>query len=139
MKRPDPPGLVIRYNYLWYYDKIRGLAVGDKDRPCAIVIASRQSGAVTVVPIIHSYPDPGEEALSIEVPCDVAKEISLDDDVNDVKLEVNRFERSGDHSRPLPNDPNRVDYGMLPKEFFIEVRKRLADLVRSNLLRQTKR
>jgi len=137
---PDPvPGLVIRYNYLWYDDRLKGFSEGGKDRPCAIVIASRQTGLVTVVPITHSYPEPGEEALSMAIPAEIARQIGLDDGVNYVKLEVNRFQWPGDHLRPLPNDPGRVDYGMIPKEFFDALRKRLADEVRSHLLRQTNR
>lgn len=140
MKLPDPvPGLVIRYNYLWYDDKIKGLSEGTKDRPCAIIIASKKTGAVTVAPITHSQPEPGEESFSVEVPAGVAKQIGLDAEVNYVRLELNRFEWPGDHLRPLPHDPDRIDYGMVPKEFFDAIRKRFAELVRQNLLHQTRR
>lgn len=140
MKLPDPvPGLVIRYNYLWHDDKMKGLSEGAKDRPCAIVIASRQTGAVTVAPITHAYPEPGEEALSVEIPADIARQIGLDDAVNYVRLEVNRFEWPGEHLRPLPQDPGKVDYGMVPKEFFETLRKRFVDVVRQHLLRETRR
>jgi len=138
---PEPvPGLVVRYNYLWYEDQMKGLSDGDKDRPCAIIIASKTTGKVTVVPITHSYPEPGEQHLSIEVPSDVARAIGLDDAVNYVRLgEVNRFKWPGDHLRPLPNDPTRIHYGMIPRSFFDDIRKRLADLVRQELVRQTLR
>lgn len=140
MKLPDPvPGLVIRYNYLWHDDKMKGLSEGAKDRPCAIIIASRQTGAVTVAPITHSYPEPGEEALSVAIPADIARQIGLDDDVNYVRLEVNRFEWPGDHLRPLPQDPERIDYGMVPREFFETLRHRFIDVVRQSLLREARR
>lgn len=141
MNLPDPvPGLVIRYNYLWYEDRMKGFSAGEKDRPCAIVIASKETGLVTVVPITHSYPEPGEEDFSMEVPPDVARDIGLDSDVNYVRLgEVNRFEWPGEHLRPLPGDPTRAHYGMVPKQFFDDVRQRLAAIVRQNLLRQTRR
>ena len=140
MKLPDPvPGLVIRYNYLWSDDKAKGLYEGGKDRPCVIVIASKQTGAMTVVPVTHSHPAAGEEALSIDVPAGIARQIGLDEAPNYIRLEVNRFEWPGDHLRRLPNDPSRVDYGMVPREFFEEIRKRLVELVRANVLRQSKR
>lgn len=139
MKIPDPvPGLVIRYTYLWYDDSVRGRLDGDKARPCAIVIASRESGLVTVVPITHSPPSEGEESLSIEVPAEIARAIGLDAEVNYVRLEANRFQWSEVHLRPVPGHPERAHYGMIPKSFFDEIRKRLADLVRQNLLRHTR-
>lgn len=140
MKLPDPvPGLVVRYNYLWYADHLNGLSEGGKDRPCAIVVSSRETGLVVVVPITHAYPEPGEEKLSIEIPAEIARSIGLDSDVNYVKLEINRFEWPGDHLRPLPSDPGRVDYGMVPRAFFDLIRKRLANLARAHLLRESRR
>nr|WP_262913500.1 hypothetical protein [Rhizobium halophilum] len=116
------------------------MSEGEKDRPCAIVIVSKGTGRVTVVPITHSYPEPGEHHLSLEVPPEVARQIGLDLDVNYVRLsEVNRFRWPGDHLRPLPGDPGRVHYGMVPRVFFEEIRKRIADLVRQELVRQTVR
>ncbi|MGF9691515.1 hypothetical protein AAIH46_01750 [Rhizobium sp. 0TCS1.26] len=115
------------------------MSEGDKDRPCAIVVSARQTGLVAVVPISHAYPEPGEEFRCIEVPPEVASAIGLDSAVNYVKLEINRFEWPGDHLRPLPHDPTRIDYGMLPKDFFDLVRKRLADLARARQLSEGKR
>ncbi len=91
------------------------------------------------MPITHAYPEPGEETLSIEIPAKIAGSIGLDSDVNYVKLEINRFEWPGNHLRPLPSDPGRVDYGMVPKAFFDLIRKRLADLARAHLLRESRR
>lgn len=140
MNLPDPvPGLVVRYNYLWHADQLKGLLEGAKDRPCAIVVSSKETGLVVVVPIAHAYPEPGEEKLSIEIPAEIARSIGLDSDVSYVKLEINRFEWPGDHLRPLPSDPGRVDYGMVPKAFFDLIRKRLADLARAHLLRESRR
>ena len=130
MKLPDPtPGLVIQFDYTWYKDHFK------KERPCAIVLASSQTGMVTVVPITHSYPDIGEEDQSLQVPEDVCKAMGLDEDINYVRLsEVNRFEWPSDRIKPLPNDPSRCDYGSVPKDFFLEMRKRLAEAVRAGRL-----
>lgn len=134
MKLPQPtPGLVIRFDYTWYKNNFR------KEPPCAIVLASSETGMVTVVPITHSYPEIGEENQSLEVPEHVCRAMGLDDAVNYVRLsEVNRFLWPSDRIKPLPNDPSRCDYGHVPKDFFLEMRKRLAEAVRVGRLGTSK-
>jgi hypothetical protein len=134
VKLPDPtPGLVIRFDYTCHKDHFK------KERPCAIVLASSGTGMVTVVPITHSYPDIGEEDQSLQVPEDVCKAMGLDEDINYVRLsEVNRFAWPSDRIKPLPNDPSRCDYGNIPKDFFLKIRKGLADAVRADRLKTTK-
>lgn len=134
MKLPDPvPGLVIRFGYTWHKDRFR------KDRPCAIVLASKESGLVTVVPITHSYPEVGEEGESILIPEDICKAIGLDQEANYVRIsEVNRFEWPSERLVPLPHDKNRCDYGMVPNGFFLEIRKKVAEAVRANNMKTLK-
>jgi hypothetical protein len=94
---------------------------------------------VTVVPITHSYPDIGEEGHSLQVPEEVCKTMGLDEDINYVRLnEVNRFAWPSDLIKPLPNDPSRCDYGNVPKDFFLEMRRRLAEAVRAGRLNASK-
>lgn len=134
MKLPDPvPGLVIRFGYTWVKDRFR------KDRPCAIVLTSRESGVVTVVPITHSYPEVGEEDESILIPEDICKPIGLDQEANYVRLsEINQFEWPSDRLSPLPHDNGRCDYGMVPEHFFLEMRKKLAQTVRAKKMKPLK-
>lgn len=138
---PEPvPGLIVRYNYLWRKDELGGFSEGDKDRPCAIIIVSKKSGLVTLIPITHSPPEPGEEHLSIEIPVDVCKRCGLDDRGNFVRLgETNRFAWPGFHLRPLPSDPSRVHYGVLPKEFFEAVLARVIGMVEQRKVSVTTR
>ncbi len=138
---PEPlPGLVIRYNYLWRKDELEGFSEGDKDRPCAIILASSKTGKVTVIPITHSPPEPGEEHLSIEIPVEICRQCGLDEDGNYVRLgEANRFIWPGSHLRPLPSDPSRMHYGMLPKEFFDSVLSQVVALVEKSRVSLTKR
>ena len=52
MTFPTPkPGLVIRYSFLWSHERDAGADEAAKDRPCAIVVASRRDadGGVTVI------------------------------------------------------------------------------------------
>ena len=141
MNYPVPSqGLVIRYNYLWHEDDAKGPSDSGKDRPCAIVMYSSKKGNAAVVPITHSPPQLGEEDLSIKVPPEICAEIGLDDDDNWVRVsELNVFDWPGDHLRPLPKDPSRFDYGMIPKEFFVQLRDRVVELIKERRVTQTKR
>jgi len=134
VKLPDPvPGLVIRFGYTWHKDRFT------KDRPCDIVLTSKASGLVTVVPITHSYPEVGEEAESLLIPQNICKAIGLDEDANYVRLsEVNQFSWPSDRLAALPHDPTRCDYGMVPESFFSEIRKNLADMVRTQRMKTVK-
>lgn len=134
MNLPDPtPGLVIRFDYIWHKDHL------NKERPCAIVLASRETGIVTVVPITHSYPDIGEEDQSLQIPEDVCKAMGLDEDINYIRLsEVNRFEWPSDRIKPRPDNPSRCDYGNVPKDFFLEIKKRLAAAIRAGRVSTSK-
>lgn len=94
---------------------------------------------VTVVPITHSFPEIGEEDVSILIPEDICKAMGLDQEANYVRVsEVNRFEWPSDRLAPLPHDSTRCDYGMVPKDFFLEMRKKLADVVRANKMKSVK-
>jgi hypothetical protein len=58
---PAPePGLVIRYFYLWLREHREGHEEGTKDRPCALVLAVRDSDNdthVLVVPGVFAAPN----------------------------------------------------------------------------------
>ncbi|WP_222858019.1 hypothetical protein [Rhizobium cauense] len=94
---------------------------------------------VTVVPITHSFPEIGDEDASILIPEDICMAMGLDEEANYVRVsEVNRFEWPSDRLAPLPHDNARCDYGMVPKDFFLEIRKKLADVVRANKMKSVK-
>ena len=141
MNYPEPvPGLVIRFEYLWHEDSQKGLASSDKERPCAIVLYAKKSNRTLVVPISHSYPEEGEEEYSLEIPAAICASIGLDNQRNWVRIsEVNEFEWPSSGIRPRPDNPSRVDYGMISEAFFLEIRKRLADAVTKNRLVLAKR
>ncbi len=60
MPLPAPvPGLVIRYSFLWSHEAKAGREEGNKDRPCAILLAvAAKDGEqiVTVLPVTHTPP-----------------------------------------------------------------------------------
>ncbi|WCK14471.1 hypothetical protein G6L41_006365 [Agrobacterium tumefaciens] len=93
-----------------------------------------------VVPITHSPPDLGEEDPSIEVPAELCGQLGLDDDVNWIRVsEVNRFEWPGIHLRTLSSDPNRYDYGMIPQEFFEQIKAKLHETMQKGRVVLAKR
>jgi hypothetical protein len=119
---PAPkPGLVIRFSFLWSDEKDAGAVEGAKDRPCAIVVATRTDAhgdiRTLVAPITHAPPD--DPADSLEVPPDVAKSLGLDGGRHWLRFdELNRFSWPGYDLRPIPGKPGRYDYGMLPRALF---------------------
>jgi mRNA-degrading endonuclease toxin of MazEF toxin-antitoxin module len=134
---PTPePGLVIRYAFLWREAAPRGQEEGDKDRPCAIVLTTRDDQGDTVVvvlPITHS--PPRNPDLAVEVPAATKRRLGLDDDRSWIVLtDANRFIWPGPDLRPrIPGDAASVACGLLPAALFREVRDRLARAVAARL------
>lgn len=84
---------MIRFDYLWDIDHQNGLSTSNKERPCAIVLYTKATNKTLVVPISHSYPEPGQEDYSLEIPPEICAEIGLYKDRNWVRVsEVNEFE-----------------------------------------------
>jgi hypothetical protein len=129
---PKPePGLVIRYSYLWLREHREGREEGTKDRPCAIVLASRRCGdetQVLVVPVTHSPPENLADAL--ELPPPVKQHLGLDSQRSWVVLsESNLFDWPGpDLRRVGERDNSLVAYGFLPPRLFGELRRRFLAL-----------
>lgn len=143
MAYPEPEvGLVISYSYLWSDEASAGHVEGRKPRPCAIVAAVKHAEQgpplVAVLPITHSpHPDPD---TAIEIPQRVAEHLDLDSDTSWVVLEdVNVFSWPGYDLRPIPRQPGRYDYGLLPPKFFETIITRFAELRRDGQIAETSR
>ena len=132
MRLPKPePGLVIRYSYLWLGEHRAGREEGTKDRPCAIVLASRDDEGekqVLVVPVTHSQPDSSTAAL--ELPFAVKQHLGMDMERSWVVLsESNLFDWPGPDLRWVRDrDDGSVAYGFLPPRLFAELRRRFLSL-----------
>ena len=136
MSLPTPrPGLVIRYRFLWSHEADAGADEGSKDRPCAIVVATRRGDdgqiVVIVAPITHAPPDDLED--SIAVPSDVCDRLGLDNAPHWLRLdELNRFVWPGYDLRPIPgSSPTAYNYGMLPPGLFEQLRQGVLDRQRA--------
>jgi hypothetical protein len=122
MPLPEPrPGLVISYSYLWHSQHETGRSEGNKDRPCAIILARLLVDGETMVlvaPITHS--PPATPDLAIEIPVETKRRLQLDEEASwIVTSEVNRFVWPGPDLRPIARDrPQRFDYGFLPPRLF---------------------
>jgi hypothetical protein len=126
MSLPLPkPGLVIRYSFLWSDEEAEGATEGAKDRPCAIIVATRRDSNgdidTIVAPITHQPPD--DPAASIEIPPATCKGLGLDSGRHWLRFdELNRFAWPGHDLRPIPGQPGKYDYGMLPRGLFQKLR-----------------
>ena len=144
MNLPKPePGLVIRYSYLWLREYREGREEGSKDRPCAIILASRDQDGdtrVLVVPVTRSPPE--ADAAALELPQSVKKHLGLDTERSWVVLsESNLFDWPGPDLRRIGDrDDGSVAYGFLPPRLFAELRRRflaLEDAARSRRIQRT--
>lgn len=121
MALPTPvPGLIISYAYLWRTQQQAGSAEGRKDRPCAIVVATKDEDGDTLVyvaPITHVAPPAGS---GLEVPPTVKRRLGLDAERSWIITdELNRFVWPGYDLRPIaPDRPDRFHWGFLPVELF---------------------
>lgn len=127
------PGLVIKYDFLWKEDKDAGHEDGLKDRPCAIILTSREredgSREIVLCPITHSPPSEAEGG--VKIPHAVSRHLGLDDDQSWIKThQVNtlRWEKGRLPHGVTPVAPGEWAYGNLPqslaRQAFEQVRAR---------------
>jgi hypothetical protein len=140
---PAPePGLVIGYAYLWHSEYELGREEGVKDRPCAIVLTTRDEvgeTVVTVVPISHAPPERSHDA--VEIPLATKRRLGLDAARSwAIVSEVNRFAWPGPDLRPVSRDnPDRFDYGFVPPSLFRQIRDKLGACAAAQRLRSVPR
>ncbi len=139
MSLPTPrPGLVIRYSYLWAREHHQGREEGIKDRPCAVLLATRNDDGdlrVIVLPITHTPPHNPENA--IQIPASTGRRLGLDDDRSWIALtEGNAFAWPGPDVRIAPGgDPESVALGILPARLITTMRDRFLALHERNKAR----
>jgi PemK-like, MazF-like toxin of type II toxin-antitoxin system len=140
MPLPEPrPGTLIRYEYLWADEHAAGRDEGAKERPCAIVVATRkgEGGAtmVTVVPVTHSP----HRADGVELAPDIKARLGLDEAASWVVCsEVNRFAWPGPDLRPVPGRGG-WSYGVLPLRVLEGVQAKLLAAHRRSRVRVVSR
>ena len=116
---------MIRYAFLWSHEARQGACEGRKDRPAAIVVATRKDEQgdirVIVAPITHEPPK--DVHASIEIPAKDAAALGLDGERHWIRLdELNRFAWPGFDLRPIPAKPTSYDYGMMPESLYTRMK-----------------
>jgi hypothetical protein len=132
---PKPkPGLVIRYDYLWRRESIRGRDQG-KDRPACLVAASDSSAMprfVVILPITHSAP--AGDVVGIEIPPRVRRAIGLGDAPSWVIVsEHNVDEWPNGGLTPIPGRPGIYSYGFIPPGLFAQIKTKFIELSEQGL------
>lgn len=128
MSLPEPrPGLVIRYSYLWARERDAGRDEGVKDRPCAVLLATRDEFGdlkVIVLPVTHARPADSDSA--VEIPAATKRRLGLDDDQSWIVVtECNVFAWPGPDLRFARGaGAESAAYGLLPAKLFEIVRDR---------------
>lgn len=139
MSLPTPQaGLIIRYSYLWAREHDGGREEGVKDRPCAVLLATRTDAGdlrVIVLPITHAVPQDPKSA--VEIPLPTKRRLGLDDDQSWVVLsERNSFIWPGPDLRFGPDrSPQSVALGLLPAKLFTAIRNGFLSLHERNKAR----
>lgn len=126
---PPEPGQVIDYRYLWSSEYRKGQEEGRKDRPCAVVYATKKEGDKTrvyVLPITHSQPLESENG--IELLPEWKRHLRLDDQPQwIITTELNHFEWPGPD---LPGGTTEaITRGFLPQK----VTQRLRETIRARI------
>lgn len=141
MSLPEPkPGLVVRYDYLWSHEAVRGQDQG-KDRPACLVAASDSAVRpryVVLLPITHTPPTGG--AVGVEIPAKVKQAIGLDDAPSWVIVsEHNIDEWPNAGLSPVPGETGVFAYGFIPPGLFARIKAIFLELARekkSNAVRR---
>jgi hypothetical protein len=127
MALPDArPGLVFRYDYVWKRQELAGRTVGEKERPACVVLTV--SGAVgerrvLIVPI--TIQQPSGDVPAMEIPRAVKRHLGLDADRPSwiILNEANVDTWPSPDMRPIPGQPGRFEYGLLPLRMVNAVRQ----------------
>lgn len=134
----------MRYDFLWKAEATAGREHGRKDRPCAIILATKEdlkgNRQVVLCPITHSPPAPTQQAVPI--PPKVAAHLGLDPDPSWIKThEVNVVTWAKDQ---LPYGVSPVkngvwSYGQLPQKLAAEAFEQVRFFAKRRRLKTTKR
>jgi hypothetical protein len=133
-------GWLLSYSYLWADEHRRGAEEGIKNRPCALVAATRRDGdriVAIVVPVTHSPPaDP-----AIEIPAVTKARLGLDAERSWIVCnEANVFAWLGPDLRAAGRQtPPSIWYGPLPPGLATAAREKLRDFAKAGRLRQVPR
>jgi hypothetical protein len=111
------PGLVFRYEYIWKRQELAGQTTGEKERPVCIVLAvGGAAGSLRVLIVPITTREPGPDVPAMEIPPAVKRHLGLDAGRPSwiILSEANLDSWPSPDMRPIPGQPGRFDYGLLP-------------------------
>jgi hypothetical protein len=124
VRLPDPePGLVFRYDFMWFRDA-QSVRSSGKDRPACIAVATEaQKGRrrVVILPITHTRPSRGTKG--VELPAPVRAVLGLDDApcwVIVSEYNIDDWPNAG--IAPVPGRAPEFSYGHLPPGLFEKIK-----------------
>jgi hypothetical protein len=135
-------GWLLSYSYLWANDHRRGAEEGVKNRPCALIAATRRDGdriVAIVLPVTHSMPADPETA--IEIPALTKARLGLDAQRSWIICdEANVFAWPGPDLRAVGGRmPPSIWYGPLPPKLATAAREMLIGFAKAGRLRHVPR
>lgn len=132
MPLPVPePGLVLCYEFLWDREQKAGRSRGVKKRPSVVILKTRTERgqlSITVAPITHSPPQPGDHG--IEIPPKVKQHLGLDSARSWIVYgQLNEFVWPGSDLYPVPGGRrDQYDYGLIPPKLFDQLIQSILEL-----------
>lgn len=135
-------GWLLNYSYLWARDHQHGAEEGSKNRPCALVAATRREGSkmiAIVLPVTHS--EPADPQTAIEIPALTKKRLGLDEQRSWIICnEANVFVWPGPDLRAAAGKkPPSIWYGPLPPNLAKAARGKLLAYRQAGRLRRVPR
>jgi hypothetical protein len=124
-----PPGTIIRYPYLWRWQRVRGETEGRKERPVCVVIALRGQDNLTRVALLPiSSSPPASDQTAVEIPQIECRRAGLSEwktawiTVSEYNYDI--------AERSWHLDVNQEPIGRLSKQFMMRVATAFAPLFR---------
>ncbi len=111
------PGLVFRYEYIWKRRELAGQTTGEKERPaCVVLTVSGAAGQQRVLIVPVATRQPGRDIPAMEIPQAVKRHLGLDAGRPSwiILSEANLDSWPSPDMRPIPGQPGRFEYGLLP-------------------------
>lgn len=137
MKLEPKVGWLLSFSYLWADEFSQGVEEGAKNRPCALVAATRREDdrvVAIVVPVTHS--PPADPNVAVEIPAATKARLGLDKERSWIVCdEANVFSWPGPDLRAaVGRTPASIWYGPLPPKLFAAVREKLLGQARAGRL-----
>jgi hypothetical protein len=132
---PKPElGLVVSYGFVWAGADRRPPPDAGKNRPCLIIdleevvesdIGGRKVMRVTYLPISHTPPRDGEQA--VKVPPRVAHHLRLTEPASYIYTSYAVEDDWPFDLVPIPGSAGRFDYGLIPPKLFAAIAREFSE------------